>query len=271
MGDRAALLQASTESRPVPRIEPVVRDAELDRSRASGHRVEHVRDAGREAGIATRFMDRALAERGLAETGHAGNASSRAAVSARTTPRRSWLTGAPVEAVEADVVPGELAPRDFERIIALLRDGTGSMGVTTASAREIGWHAEWFGHRLEASIVPVDGATSIRLRERIHGSLATMAASLTLVGGTVGSASAFITYAILRAPPPHWLRHLPVVHFHRGDIPSIAVAVGVTAAMVSIPIGRSIVRSFYRRHAARVRALAEAVSANIRLLIRDEH
>jgi hypothetical protein len=258
--DRAALLQASTGSRPLPYVEPIVRDTELDRARTSGHRVGDVRDAGREAGIATRFMDRALVERGLDATTPPARSHPKA--------RRSLWTGLPVETVEGATVPGELAPRDFDRIIGLLRDGTGSMGMTTASAREIGWRAEWLGHRIEASIVPADGVTTIRVREKMHGLAATMASTMVMVGGTVGPAAALITNAILRAPTPHWLRHLPVVHFHRGDIPTIAVAVGVTAAMVSIPIGRSIVRSFYRRHAARVRALAEAVIANVRLLTR---
>ena len=162
--DRASLLQAATDSRPLPPADVIVRDAELDRARMSGHRVNDVRDAGREAGISTQFMDRALAERGLAES-----AASRGDVPARPVPRRSWWAGAPVEAVEGAIVPGELSPRDFDRIIALLRDGTGELGAMTASTREIGWRAEWFGHRLETSIVPANGTTTIRVRERMRG------------------------------------------------------------------------------------------------------
>jgi len=262
--DRAALLQVSTESRPLPRVEPMVRDARADRARIAGHRLGDVRDAGREAGIATRFMDRALAERGLAES-----ALSRDVIAAHPNLRQSWWSGSPVEAAHAEIVAGELLPRDFERIIGLLRDGTGSMGVTTASTREIGWRAEWFGHRLEASIVPADGVTSISIRERMRGmAAATLSVSVLGIGGVVGPATALVTDAILRMPTPHWLRHLPGTHLHRGDMTAIAATVGVAAAMVSIPIGRAIVRSLYRRHAARIRALAEAVTANVRLLTR---
>jgi serine/threonine-protein kinase len=257
--DRAALLQASTESRLVPPAEPIVRDPELDRLRTSGHKVADVRDAGREAGISTRFMDRALAEHGLG----------RDALPARPSARSSWWIGTPIEAAEVETVPGELEPRDFDRIIGLLRDGTGSMGAMTASTREIGWRAEWFGHRLEASIVPADGVTTIRVRERMHGmAVATMTASVVFVGGVVGPAAAVIANAVLRAPMPRWLRHLPYVHRH--DIPLIAAAVGLTAALVSIPIGRAIVRNFYRRHAARVRALTQSLVANVKLLCQRE-
>jgi hypothetical protein len=255
------MLQAATESRPLPPVAPIVRDVEQDRSRTSGHRVADVRNAGREAGISTRFMDRALAEHGLGQ----------AAGPVRAAPRRSWWAGSAIEAAEADTVPGELEPRDFDRIIGLLRDGTGSVGTMTASTREIGWRAEWFGHRLEASIVPADGVTSIRVRERMGGmAAATMAGSVVLIGGVVGPAAALVTNAILRTPTPRWLRDLPMFFLHRHDIPIITAVVGVAAALVSIPIGRAMVRGFHRRHAARVKALTQSVVANVKLLCRAE-
>jgi predicted Ser/Thr protein kinase len=260
--DRAAFLQASTESRPLPEVTPVARDVDADRRRMSGHLVDNVRDAGREAGIGTRFIDRALAERGLGSDAHSV---------AHRPVARSWWAGAPIEISESTTVAGELAPRDFDRIIGLLRDGTGSMGMMTANTREIGWRAEWFGHGLEASIAPAGGVTKIQLRERLRGAAAaTMATSVAVIGGVVGPVAAIITDAIFRAPTPHWLRStLPRFDLHRGDVKWMAASVGIATAMISIPIGRKIVRHFYRSHAARVRMTAEAIAANVRALARD--
>jgi hypothetical protein len=99
---------------------------------------------------------------------------------------------------------------------------------------------------------------------------ATLTTSVVTIGSVVGTTAAFITDSILRTPMPYWL-HLHIVHLHRRDIPEVAAAVGLAAALaVSIPVGRTIVRGFHRRHAARVRALAEAVIANVKLLTRGE-
>ena len=259
---RAAELQASTGIQPRPAPVPQPRDEARDRARTSGFQVDDVREAGREAGISTRYLEHALVERGLA--------------AARAMPaekvRRSWWAGVPLATVMQVEVDGEISPRHFDRLLNILRDGTAQVGTTTASRREIGWHCASLGDHLEVSVIPSDGKTTVRLAQNIRRmAFGTMAGSVTLLGGILAPFTGLVSREIMRLPAPRWYRALDLNIFvsHR-HVDSIAAWIALGVALASIPIGRAVVRWLSRRSAGQLHALTEAVSANVRLAVRDD-
>jgi serine/threonine-protein kinase len=258
--DRAASLQAAGGTRSI--TSPMPRDATADARRTSGHVVDNVRDAGREAGIGTGYMQRALAERGLAP----------ASPGTRHLPqKKAWWSGAPVEMVEHADVEGELDPSRFDAILNLLRDGTGEVGSIVASRRELGWRAEWFGSSMSVSVVPAEGRTSIRIHQRIRGLAAMVTASTLMAGAVAAPFIAVMADRLMSRPTPRWVRSLGIDLFiHHSDAQAIAIGIGALAIAAAIPFGRAINKLLARQQERRVRLLTEAVSANTRLAIDTE-
>jgi serine/threonine-protein kinase len=257
---RAASLQASsgTSSLPVP----ILRDESVDASRTSGHDVIDVREAGREAGISTRHLDRALVERGLAAS-HGPT---------RVVPQKSaWWSGAPVQVVEQADAEGELQPSRFDGILNLLRDGTGEAGSIVASRRELGWRAEWFGSAMTVSVVPAEGLTSIRIVQRLRGLAAATTAATLLAGATMAPFVAVMAERLMSRDTPRWVRSLGIDLFiHRSDRQAIAIGIGVVALLAMIPLGRALNKLFARQNRRRVHLLTEAVVANVQLAIKED-
>ncbi|HET9423828.1 MAG TPA: serine/threonine-protein kinase [Gemmatimonadaceae bacterium] len=258
---RAAALQASTGIQPRPEAIPQSRNDAADAARTSGHNLDNVRDAAREAGISTRYIDHALVERGLAKP-----------TSARPAPARSsWWAGAPLEISSHSEAEGEIDPSRFDGLFNLVRDGTGEVGSVTAGRRELGWRAEWFGSRLDVSVVPADGVTSVRVVQRIRAfALATMSASVA-IGISIGPVAALISRQIIHSPTPRWARELGITTFvSRGFLDVMAVGIGVAVVLSAVPIARALIRRFRRQQAQRVHLLGEAVTANVRLAIAED-
>jgi serine/threonine-protein kinase len=256
---RAASLHASSGTSSIPM--PMERDDRADASRTSGHALNDVRDAGREAGISTRYLDRALVERGLAPS----PAGTRFAV------QRSWWSGAPVKIVEQADADGELDPSRFDAILNLLRDGTGEAGSIVASRRELGWRAEWFGSAMEVAVVPAEGRTSIRIAQRIRGLAAATTAATFFAGAVAAPFVAVMAERLMSRDTPHWVRTLGIDLFlHRSDRQAIAIGIGIVVALAAIPIGRMLNKMFARQNQRRVHLLTEAVSANARLAISED-
>jgi serine/threonine-protein kinase len=258
---RAASLHASsgTASVPVPKL----RNQNADALRTSGLDVHDVREAGREAGISTRHLDRALVEHGLAAL--------------PPTPRRAvpqkcaWWSGAPVQIIEQVDAEGEIAPSRFDAILNLLRDGTGEVGSIVASRRELGWRGEWFGSTMDVSVVPVDGRTSVRITQRIRGLAAATTAVTLLAGAAVAPFVAVMAERMMSRATPHWARSLGINLFlHHSDTQVIAIGAGVAALLAAIPIGRALNKLFARQHRRRVHLLSEAVVANVQLAINED-
>jgi hypothetical protein len=257
---RAASLQALTGVQSRPDITPRQRDEAADARRTSGLAVYELRDAGREAGITTRYMDRALVEHGLAP-----------APTPSVPQRSSWWAGIPTQIVERTEVEGELDPSRFDGVLNLLRDATGEAGSITASRREVGWRAEWFGSTMTASVVPADGKTSINIVQRVRGLAAATLAGTTALAALLGPLAAVISFELMWGPTPRWVRALGVDLFvARTDRQWIAMWVGLVTAAVTIPLGRVINRMWRRRVARRVALLTEAARANIRLAIVED-
>jgi hypothetical protein len=262
--ERAASLQAATGVTPRPDPIPMVRNEVADSRRTSGHALDAVRDAGREAGISTRYLDHVLVERGLAP----------APMPSRPVPQhRSWWAGIPLQMTEIAEADGEVDPSRFDAILNLLRDGTGEAGSITAARRELGWRAEWFGSAMTASVVPADGRTSIRITQRIRGLAAATVAAVTGIAGVVAPVITMVSFEIMRMPTPRWARSMGLDLFvNRSDRALISLAIGLGVVIASIPVGRWINRVLHRQQERRLHLLAEAVTARVQLAItEDDH
>jgi eukaryotic-like serine/threonine-protein kinase len=259
---RAAELQADTGIRPRPIPVAAPRDEASDSARTSGFRVDDVRKAGREAGISTRYMDHALIERGLAKS----------ALSHVQDGKKSLWAGVPLDIVREVEVEGEIHPRHFDRLFTVLREGTGREGTTTASRRELGWRCDWPGHHLEVSVAPDDGRTTVRLAQSVRRMAAGTMASFGMLGGVVAGATSVVSKTMMVMYTPDWLRaRIPFeLYINRSDAEWIALGIGAAAGIVAIAAGRLTVRLLHRQNEAKLRALTEAVSANVKLAARDE-
>ena len=175
--DRAANLQAQATGTVTP-IPPPSREAERQPvSPSSAYRLDVVRDSAREAGISTEHVDRALAERGLAEKG----AVPPAPVVPASTPAAAmqirdmrvkafsrWV-GAPSVIEYEVVVDGEVAERDFERLVEPIRSTLSDVGTVGVIGRSFTWSATDPKRRVHVAVQVRTGRTTIRIAETLRG------------------------------------------------------------------------------------------------------
>ncbi len=243
---RAAELQAATGIQPRPAIEPVERDAAKDAERRTGFQLADVRVAAGEAGIAERYVDHALGERGLGPK--AVVAPRRPAIAAQPAGETSWWLGVPLQSAHEVEVAGELPARDLERLINLLRDATGTMGHTRAHTRELSWTTGQLGTRLEVTVVPENDRTTIRVVRDARRS-AYVRAAFALVASTfvVGPMAAIIMIEGFGIP-------------EELGIPA-AMALGLTLIWKG---GRALVRRGSVQIVDSARSLADRLAAKVR-------
>jgi serine/threonine protein kinase len=159
---RAAELQDATSSQPRPPM-PV---AVVDRASAptSGYVVSDVRGAAREAGIATKSIDRALAEHGLAT----GGAEPSVVTINDLTEQSSRFLGGPVVIEYEAAVGGEVSEQDFDVLGDVIRRrAAGDGGTLTAVGRSLNWASTGDNRRFNVSITARRGKTTIRCTENL--------------------------------------------------------------------------------------------------------
>jgi hypothetical protein len=159
-----------------------------------------------------------------------------------------------------------VAPRDFERLLNVLRDGSGRIGVTSARSRELAWGFRSLGQRLDVSVVPERGMTTIRISQSVRRSAFNgMAASIVGMSAIVAPAVGGLLAQLMFLRGPVWMPRLA-----EGTIIGIAVSTGIAVAATSIPLGRRLVRYLANRSARDLDALADAVVAKTKEAIEDE-
>jgi hypothetical protein len=248
---RAAELQASTGILPRPEAIPRPRDPAKARSRTTGYDEHEVRAAAGEAGISERYVQHALVEHGV--VGGKAVVGPRPQPEAKAIERPSFWAGAPLKIVREDSIPGELAARDVERLINVIRDATGRLGHTGAKTRELAWWTGTLGARLDVTVVPEADRTAIRLVKDVRDrAIVAMTASLVVVGG--------ITLPLV----------VTLVMDGFGGAEEIAVLMGLASALyLSVKTGRALFRRARARAAERVRMLAERLASKVRESIRN--
>jgi predicted Ser/Thr protein kinase len=183
--ERAARLQANATGS-IARVIPAQTADRREASDSSAYRLDVVRDAAREAGIATQYVDRALAERGLDHSDAGREAALVPAGTAapdvrdlRMKPVSPWA-GAPLSIDYETTVPGELSERDFDRVVEQVRYALGEVGTVSGVGRTLTWNSSDQKRPIQVYVQMRRGQTTIRVREQLR----TLAGSV--FGGGVG-------------------------------------------------------------------------------------
>jgi serine/threonine protein kinase len=143
------------------------------RSRTSGYKMNDVRAAAEEAGIAPRYIARAASELGLSAP--AAKPMPPTMVAARPAPDVPFIGGPSSISVEV-VVPGEIPEADYYLLAEIIRRRIRQTGAVNTLGRSLTWTCTAQGHQIEISVVPRAGRTTIRADERLG----------PLIGGTFG-------------------------------------------------------------------------------------
>lgn len=184
-------VQTSLRSPPPSLGPPTVEDR---RTLTSGYRLVDVRDAATEVGIPERYIARAQSELGLSSVAQPTERSSNVGIRTAEGPagpqRRTWpgktvartgwrqniLLGAPTSIVCEVEVPKEAGAEDLEVLALMIQRAIGDPGHVSSLGKSLHWSAAQQQRRLQISIVPRKGRTTIRADERLH----------PLIGGLFG-------------------------------------------------------------------------------------
>jgi eukaryotic-like serine/threonine-protein kinase len=195
---RAAEIQDMT--RPYERPEPIERDKRRDAARKAGFKTGNLREAAREAGISEEFVQHALAERGLAAP--TAPPPRREAEITDLTPEVSWLTGEPTRLSYETIVDGEVAEPDLDLLVDTIRRRAGVWGEV-GQVSTVGKSMTWTSHtqsgrRLQISVMPRKGKTTIRIFESLTETAAGVYGGIMAGGAGLGA----VVFAIVKAIKP---------------------------------------------------------------------
>ena len=184
---RAAQLQAETGVQPALRTLPSVigpPTASDRRSLTSGYRLSEVRAAADEVGIPARYVDRAQKEMLATATDSAlAEKPSRKAVVVRSAaPRKNPWVGAPTSIIYEVEVPREVRADRFEDLVNTIQRTLGDPGHVSTLGRTLNFALVHQQRRLQISVVPRHGQTTIRVDERLSPIVG------GIFGGVVGGA-----------------------------------------------------------------------------------
>jgi hypothetical protein len=240
---RAAELQDATGSQPMPELPMRPRPQETP---TSGYALADVRGSAREAGIATKAIDRALAEYGLAPA----SASAPTTVTELPSEKNRFTGDALVIEYEA-VVDGEVSERDFDVLGNLLQQhAAGATGTLTAVGRSLNWNARLGTRRTNVTIVARRGKTTIRCTENLTDLAGAVFGPTMGAGGGGGGG---VTFAVLMAT------HHPI----------IAVATWLGTITTAFLFSRAIFSGRVWDRRAKLRALVDKLAAEVRDLIAE--
>jgi serine/threonine-protein kinase len=164
--ERAAHLQEATGSQPLPAL-PIM-NARPREAPTSGYSLDDVRGSAREAGIATKAIDRAMAEYGLAPANTANTATPAPLTIADLAPKKNRFLGETLLLEYEVVVDGEVSERDFDVLGNVIqRHAAGATGTLTAVGRSLNWSSKIGTRRTIVTIVARRGKTTIRCTENL--------------------------------------------------------------------------------------------------------
>lgn len=180
---RAAQLQDMTGQMPPLRIAD--RSAARRDAGTAGYELGQVRSAAREAGIATRFLDRAMAERGLidAPPDAAGDESGASAVRDGVLPPYNWWLGGRSAIAYEATVQGEMPERDFDLLVDIIRRALNDNGVVSVVGRSLNWTSADKQRKVQISVFVRDGRTSIYVGERLRDLIGALYGGIIAGGG----------------------------------------------------------------------------------------
>jgi serine/threonine-protein kinase len=175
--ERAAQLQDMTGKMPALRI--ANRAAARREPATSGYKLDQVRHAAREAGIETKFVERAMAERGLVHAPEPDPSQEVAVREGILPPVNWWLGGRHTIAYEA-TIQGEMPERDFDLMVEEIRRALNDNGVVSVVGRSLNWTSADRQRKVQISVFGRDGRTNIYVGERLKDLIG------AIYGGVIG-------------------------------------------------------------------------------------
>jgi hypothetical protein len=154
----------------------------------TGYDVSHVREAAREAGIGTAHIDRALVERGLADSRVATTSPSAVSMEHRAN---RWA-GAPIVIEFEAIVDGEVPERDLDVLAEVIRRELNDVGNVSALGRSLTWSSSQKERQVRVSVFVRGGRTTIRVSERM-AQLALMNLTFSPVLAALGAAGVVLS------------------------------------------------------------------------------
>lgn len=243
--ERAAQLQADPAA---PLAAPGTRA--LPPSPSSAYDAGIVRDAAREAGIGTEFIDRALAEREGASRAVAardGAPAARAApgeIQNLSGPVNAW-SGTPMLLAHELSIEGEMPEREYDRLVETMRRSLGDVGVVSIIGRSFAWRSSDRKRKVEVIVQSRHGMTQIRVSEDLRPFAGELFGGY--VGGVGGGVGGSMMGLLAGAA------HMPLA----GIASALAFAAGMYG-FARVKFGRSV-----RRRAKRMRDIADALAAEV--------
>lgn len=197
--ERAALLQEMTgQLTPPPTLLPA--GTRTPATETSGYRMDDVRLAARDAGIAEKYVERALAERSRSDTGAEPMDVVRPGV-AMEVPIHP-LAGARTKLEFEAIVPGELSDLDLEDVADEIRRSVGDVGNVNSIGRSVTWTAyasPTSQRKLQLSVSTRNGRTIIRGFEDLSQMSGGIFGGVTGgAGGGIGGATFGITMGVTK-------------------------------------------------------------------------
>lgn len=246
---RAALMQDMTgQVVPPPEIAGGGRDRRTPASSTSGYRVDQVREAAAEVGIAPRYVERALAERQGA-TPNAVSDLDGELMRKKVNP----LVGARTKLELEAIIEGEVAQSVLEELIDDIRRAVGEVGNVSSLGRSVTFAPAWtqtnsgMQRRLQISIASRGGKTTIRAYEDLTPlSGALFGGIMGGVGGGVGGPMLGILAGALHVPVP------------------LAVAASGGVVLAAYAGARAIFAYQSRKREKELRALVERLAGHVR-------
>lgn len=196
--ERAALLQEMTGQLTPPPNLPSRAAARTPVSETSGYKVDDVRLAARDAGIGERYVERALAERGVGTADPPQFVQEGTAMQVPVHP----LAGARSKLEFEAIVPGELSDLDLEDVAEEIRRSIGDVGSVNSIGRSVTWTSQvspTSQRKLQLSVSARGGRTIIRGFEDLSQLTGGIYGGITGgVGGGLGGAAFGVTMGVTK-------------------------------------------------------------------------
>ena len=233
---RAAQLQAETGVQPALRTLPSSLEQATGSDRRSltrGFRMSEVRAAAKEVGIPDAYLDRAQQELGLLPAGVAGTGAARSATSIVRAgpPRNNIWVGAPTSITYEVEVPREAKPDSFEVLVSIIQRELGDPGHVSTLGRTLTFALMHQQRRLQISIVPRNGRTTIRVDERLSPMIGGIFGGVVGGGGGGGGAGMAMPLAIA-------VTHSPILGFGAWGATALAAYLSARGIFRHIRSGR---------------------------------
>ena len=177
---RAAELQAHTSSQPAPPLPKPAPRADRTLSESSAYQLADVRASAVDAGIPEVFVQQALREHGLIPRPNDDTPGGDRVAPVRRTgplpavvvkegpkqPVNPFLGTATRIVVEASI-EGEMPEGDYDLVLDIIRREIGEVGQIGSVGRTFSWSVSNQNRKLQISVMPRGGKTSVRIDEQL--------------------------------------------------------------------------------------------------------